>query len=452
MSPMNKLSIAVLAAVANLATIQTASAHGWAEFPSARQSTCYTDGGYWTNEIPNAACQKAFDKSGNYAFLQRNEVAALTADYNNIEAVKQQVPNGELCAAGDTQKSGLDVTSPDWQQTTVTLDENGEFEFVWTATAPHNPSFWEFYLTKPGHDFTQPLNWEDLELVDTAGNIAPEATSPYKTYRFNVQLPKDREGDAVLYTRWQRIDPAGEGFYNCSDIVIKQSDGGITPPPPVEDGKLNAIEGYFVPAGYPVPAIGDTMRLRTMDGNGNEQIDERLLITAFNQATWAQDLANQVNTQHAGKWAVGVWDQAAAEYRFDEKNIHANRVWSSEKDSAFALSTLKPIDPPPPVVDPELPEGAWDKTATYVENDVVTHNGKTWKAGWWNQNEEPGVSNVWKRVLTDGEEPEVGAWSASSEYNTNDVVTHDNAEWKAAWWTKGEEPGTTGEWGVWRKL
>ncbi|EKA4516317.1 hypothetical protein OLI49_004685, partial [Vibrio parahaemolyticus] len=23
-------------------------------------------------------------------------------------------------------------------------------------------------------------------------------------------------------------------------------------------------------------------------------------------------------------------------------------------------------------------------------------------------------------------------------------------EWTAQWWTSGEEPGTTGQWGVWR--
>ncbi|MDG4863708.1 glycosyl hydrolase family 18 protein [Streptomyces sp. T-3] len=41
-------------------------------------------------------------------------------------------------------------------------------------------------------------------------------------------------------------------------------------------------------------------------------------------------------------------------------------------------------------------------------------------------------------------------WSASSEYSGGAVVSHKSHTWKAQWWTKGEEPGTTGEWGVWR--
>ena len=30
------------------------------------------------------------------------------------------------------------------------------------------------------------------------------------------------------------------------------------------------------------------------------------------------------------------------------------------------------------------------------------------------------------------------------------VVSHNGHKWTAKWWTKGEEPGTTGQWGVWR--
>ncbi|MFE4669616.1 chitinase C-terminal domain-containing protein [Streptomyces sp. NPDC056716] len=42
------------------------------------------------------------------------------------------------------------------------------------------------------------------------------------------------------------------------------------------------------------------------------------------------------------------------------------------------------------------------------------------------------------------------AWSATAEYGSNTVVSHKGHTWKAKWWTKGEEPGTTGEWGVWQ--
>lgn len=41
------------------------------------------------------------------------------------------------------------------------------------------------------------------------------------------------------------------------------------------------------------------------------------------------------------------------------------------------------------------------------------------------------------------------AWSASAVYVGGDQVCHGSNEYTAKWWTQGEEPGTTGQWGVW---
>ncbi|PSV58787.1 M66 family metalloprotease [Photobacterium sp. GB-3] len=43
-------------------------------------------------------------------------------------------------------------------------------------------------------------------------------------------------------------------------------------------------------------------------------------------------------------------------------------------------------------------------------------------------------------------------WSAQSIYVAGDEVSHNGVVWLAGWWTKGEEPGTTGEWGVWKQI
>ncbi|WP_194436852.1 immunoglobulin-like domain-containing protein [Vibrio fluminensis] len=44
------------------------------------------------------------------------------------------------------------------------------------------------------------------------------------------------------------------------------------------------------------------------------------------------------------------------------------------------------------------------------------------------------------------------AWNAAATYVQGDQVSHEGATWEASWWTRGEEPGTTGEWGVWKKV
>ncbi|GHA45016.1 M66 family metalloprotease [Photobacterium aphoticum] len=43
-------------------------------------------------------------------------------------------------------------------------------------------------------------------------------------------------------------------------------------------------------------------------------------------------------------------------------------------------------------------------------------------------------------------------WSAQAIYVAGDHVSHNGAVWLAGWWTQGEEPGTTGEWGVWKQV
>jgi chitodextrinase len=42
------------------------------------------------------------------------------------------------------------------------------------------------------------------------------------------------------------------------------------------------------------------------------------------------------------------------------------------------------------------------------------------------------------------------AWSSSAVYVGGDEVSYDGHTWRAQWWTTGETPGTTGEWGVWQ--
>ncbi len=382
------MSLSALAALSSM----NVSAHGWAEFPSARQNTCYEDGGFWTDEIPNQACQAAYDQSGAYPFVQRSEVAANVPNYRDMAHVKAIVPDGELCSAGDSAKKGLNAVSPHWQRTNVALDANNQIDFVFYGQAPHNPSYWEFYLTKPSYDPSLPLTWDDLELIDTAGDIAVDAQ---KRYRMKVTFPAERSGDAILYTRWQRIDVAGEGFYNCSDITLRGS--GTNPPtdptdPTDPNNNLTAL-GYFVPQGFGPVESGDTIRFRTFDATGAEIADVSLAISANNTTTWAAEIADQFNSQQTGDWYVGIWHAEMNHYMFDTNNIYANQVLAPNNTFSYALSLIKADTPP------VEPTNLWDKDKVYDTGDVVTHNGR---------------------------------------------------EWTAQWWTKGEEPGTTGEWGVWR--
>jgi predicted carbohydrate-binding protein with CBM5 and CBM33 domain len=46
----------------------------------------------------------------------------------------------------------------------------------------------------------------------------------------------------------------------------------------------------------------------------------------------------------------------------------------------------------------------------------------------------------------------VADWDATTVYTAGQQVSHKSRKWEAKWWTQGEEPGTTGEWGAWKDV
>ncbi|WP_405532806.1 glycoside hydrolase family 19 protein [Streptomyces avidinii] len=45
--------------------------------------------------------------------------------------------------------------------------------------------------------------------------------------------------------------------------------------------------------------------------------------------------------------------------------------------------------------------------------------------------------------------PCAGAWASSAVYTGGMNASYGGHNWQAKWWTQGETPGTTGQWGVW---
>ncbi|WP_087024569.1 glycosyl hydrolase family 18 protein [Thaumasiovibrio subtropicus] len=93
----------------------------------------------------------------------------------------------------------------------------------------------------------------------------------------------------------------------------------------------------------------------------------------------------------------------------------------------------------------EVVGNAWDASKVYNSGDTVVYNGIEYKAKWWTQGEEPGVAGVWAEVETGTGGPT--GWSASKVYTGGDQVVHDGNTYKAKWWTQGDTPGNpNGPW------
>nr|WP_159063666.1 lytic polysaccharide monooxygenase [Thaumasiovibrio occultus] len=305
-----------------------ADAHGYTTFPKARQVICSEQGGQWGSTdgstISNLGCRAAFVESGTYQFVQTNEFAANVQDYTNLKAVEQVVVDGSLCSGGDSAKSGMSVASAHWTRTPVVAGDSIKVEFL--AAAPHNPSYWEVYMTKPGYDASAArLAWSDLEQIATYGNLPFVTKNDGRYYEFDLTLPAGRTGEATMLIRWQREDAGGEGFYNCSDLKFD----GDAPQPAWSSA------GTYVKPGLDLKG-GESVWFRIFDVNGSELVFEKFAVTAENLADWPQQLAALINQQYSSIARVGLKD-AAGNIAFDATDVFANQVYVSSAVNTFTL-------------------------------------------------------------------------------------------------------------------
>lgn len=207
-------------------------------------------------------------------------------------------------------------------------------------------------------------------------------------------------------------------------------------------------------------------------GNFNGGTSTGELIVRFNKLNYEDFDESDDYSYEPGTADYTDWDHITAYH-------NGNLVWGSEP----ANNT-----PPSACASP-----AWDAGTAYVGGDFVSHNASAWQARWWTLNEEPGTTGewgVWEELGActpgNGGSPTATpaptstpaptgtpqsaptgaptapppnpdnctavAWNASTAYVEGDVVTHNGYAWWARWWTYNEEPGTTGEWGVWEAL
>lgn len=475
---LNALSLSTVASSVLLTVMSaTVNAHGYMESPKARQAFCQADGGYWWPadgaNIPNLACRAAFLESGTVQFVQDIEFSVNTPDYLNQAAVEASVPNGLLCAGGDNAKRGMDLPSAQWQRSDVVPNINGDIKIRYLAATPHNPSFWQFYLTKPSFNAaTDVLTWADLELVQQHENInVIKDTDDKRYYEMNVAIPQGRSGNAILYSRWQRNDVVGEGFYNCSDInIVTDADN--------TDPSVWTSVGYFVRQGQNA-IVGDTVWARLFDENGQEVINQQLRISTVNQASWQQTLAQQLNLDYAHLVKVGVKNQAD-EVVFNRADVPTNQVYSRNANYTYTLSVQSaPTNTAPIVHKPDdliVDENSTTALHLHAFDDEQSELFYRWSipAPLTYTGEDanivisaPAVSastdfNVSVSV-SDGQlstqvsfkitvnpsnsnDPVVAAWDHNAVYQAGAKANFQNVVYTAKWWNQGQQPDSSNAW------
>lgn len=204
--------------------------NGYMLSPEARQSICYSLGGHWNpSSMKSAACKAALENSpaAQAAFDNRNGYTGFAVAPHGLEQAKAGVKDGQLCTGSNTNYAGFAAARSDWTKSDVQPDKNGKAAMTYYYTDVHTPSFIEFYINKKGVDTTQKvLGWDDVELLK---HFDIKHGDRSDRHTVEVEIPEDRTGDAIIFTRWQRFDAGGEGFYNCSDVNIKSRDASELP-------------------------------------------------------------------------------------------------------------------------------------------------------------------------------------------------------------------------------
>lgn len=449
----------------SLLVSSNAYSHGYMVNPKARQAICVDQGGYWWpadgTGIPNLACRAAFLDDGDTPFTQANEFSINVTNFNSQTAVEAAIPAGTLCAGGSTQKDGIDIPSPDWQTTTVTPNSAGQITVEFFATAPHDPSFWRFYLTNSGFNpATDNVTWNNISLIDSKGNVPTTLSSDGRRfYIMDIDMPVNRTGRAVLFTRWQRDDAAGEGFYNCSDIIIGDD---VNPPTWVSVGF------YWNQANQ--ANVGDTVRTRLFDASGSELFDESLLITTGNVANWQTLLATTLNQNYPGVVRIGV-EQNNGDIVFNSGNLVQNRVYALSSAYSYNLSVSQGGVNNPPTVAPISNQTVSAGSSVTVSASATDPDGDALSYSWSvpvpltvsgsaaqvTINAPAGSASatlaasvtVSDGSLTTTENFNVtigtssgNTWDANAVYLGGDEANYNGVNYRAKWWTRGDIPGS----------
>ncbi|WP_448321054.1 lytic polysaccharide monooxygenase auxiliary activity family 9 protein [Streptomyces sp. CO7] len=210
--PLLALSLVTAALFSLVPTGGTAYAHGSVVDPATRNYGCWLR---WGSDFQNPAmqqqdpmCWQAWQADTNAMWnwngLYRNGSAG------NFQAV---IPNGQQCSGGRTESgryNAMDAVG-NWKAT----DVGSSFTLKLHDQARHGADYILVYVTRQGFNpLTQPLTWNDLQLVTRTSRYAPGSD-------YNVPLSiSGRSGRAVIYTIWQ-ASHMDQTYFLCSDVNFK---------------------------------------------------------------------------------------------------------------------------------------------------------------------------------------------------------------------------------------
>ena len=275
--------------MALLIPARSALGHGSMERPVSRVLKIFLE----DPQSPDSASSRAaIAVAGTQAFYDWHEISRLAPDYN----YQRLIPDGQLASAGRAKYAGLDLLRADWPKTPV---NRGPYHMIFNAHVPHDPSFFQAFISRQGWSPLQPLRWSDLEPLPGAEFFRRQGS----LYTVDTELPQ-RTGHHVIYVIWQRIDPAGEVFFSISDVDFGTGAGygnpydGPTATPPMDHGSHTNLTAHF-----------------RVSGDWGTGFSGELTVTNSTPYTWnGWNLSFNLNGQIQNLWSAHLVSRSGSRY------------------------------------------------------------------------------------------------------------------------------------------
>ncbi|CAM3216428.1 lytic polysaccharide monooxygenase [Paenibacillus lupini] len=481
-------SFVLLGLLCTLAVADKASAHGYISSPASRSLLC--------NQGTNKNC------------------GAIQYEPQSVEGVGGFPAAGPAdgSIAGVGKYTELDAQSSDrWKKVDM---KGGSNTFTWTLTANHITEKWDYYITKIGWDPNKPLTRDQLESKPFC-TVDGGMKKPEMMVTHTCNVPTDRTGYYIILSVWE-IGDTVNAFYQAVDVNLTQGGGTTTPDPEPtvlpnfpasvwcsghtessitmewsastasagiknyevsRDGKVvgTATGTNYIDNGLPADSTY-SYTVVAVDNKGNRStasvpVSASTLPAVVTPAPDTQvptrptslKAGNVTETTAAFTWTASTDNIGVTKYEiyrdgrllgttastsYSDSGLKASTAYAytvialDAANNRSTASTALTLTTKAAVVTPPTATGTWDSMKIYLAGDIVTYNGIEYKAGWWTQGDQPDNSDVWKPVSTTA----VQAWNSTKAYNGGDQVTYAGHTYKAKWWTKGEIPTNGGVW------
>lgn len=414
--------------------------HGHVFQPESRAYWAWKAGKLNLGALNQCECGKGFPNTGS-GLLD----PLAPSDVPNNEPP----PDGKIASGNQPAGAILDEARDDWPKHDV--NSGDILDFLWAYTARHSTRSWEYFITNPNWDSSQPLSRAQFEatpffkvqnIQQPYWNHRTEMLPPVPTLH-KVPLPA-RQGYHVVMATW-KIAETGNAFYQIVDLLF---------------GAGNRPDK---PTGLTVSAVTDAEVVLTWDaGTGPDLIVEYLVIrNGIHVATVQAPLLT---------WIDGTVDPDT-DYTYSIKAVD-NKSNVSVPSVPVAVLTL------PENGKPHAPTGLhsmgqtansidlmWTKSASLIKNYELSRDGvvvRTVPGGQTsvvdtgltpdteykyfliavdkNGNQSKPSNTV--SVETQGEGGQYPAWALGEKYEVGDKVSHAGKHWSCL----QTHPASTPDW------